>query len=775
MAINTRNHRSSAINVGLPWRAMLSAPDGSIDQLDRAQLLFLYSGTFVFTPGPPPTYLELSLDPRKHRIYSVELTLQPLLDEHYADVLPEQSFNFALPFLAQTTLVQIIPASALALDAGTVRVTLEFIGTILEAWIGHPGGGDVIDFDGNQVQITVNGATSYSGSGSIKSDNLTFALDHTKPVLIAACMAANTAPYGALFSSGYSYYTAPGNDAATTDKTLGSYTAGIFANTVFLAIRIEKRITQPSPTTHYAATDYFITRPTDDLTSQPFEGRLSKTLVVERTIVSGDRFGRLVTTWGEVEFDNSDGYYDAFPDNYGADGQLIVHKLKEKGKAYDNALTVTRNLSEGFVLDQDPSVLRLTLRDRSYLLNVPAQPNTYGGSGDMEGGTDLLGKRKIRSFGYVTNVSAVSLIAAELVYQVNDGPIHAIDNVYDKGAALTPTSPADYATNALLRAATIGAGEYATCLAEGIFRLGSAPDGLVTATGFGDNTLATTGSGTILPAAVPYIVENILLSATTLVLADLDIDAFDDVYEVQPASIGYVLMPDSTKTVFDVVGEIMDSIGGWGGFRLDDIFALGVLTDPSEDDVDASYDEIDILEIERVPLPSGYYPPPYRIRMNYDQNFTRQDTDLAGGVSAERRAYLAQEFRLAEAIDTDIVGDHKLASDPPDPLPGLFHLQSFAQLEAQRQLDLHGSTKRAFYRCIIKGAPFRHDIGHVLGITYRGHGVIKLNLYNEKMFVASMRIDADADTCEFMLWCKRSGRDIFAPSDVFAPDDIFNP
>jgi hypothetical protein len=45
--MDTRNKRSSAIGVGLPWRGQLPAPDGTIDELDRAHVAFLYAGIAI--------------------------------------------------------------------------------------------------------------------------------------------------------------------------------------------------------------------------------------------------------------------------------------------------------------------------------------------------------------------------------------------------------------------------------------------------------------------------------------------------------------------------------------------------------------------------------------------------------------------------------------------------------------------------------------------------------------------------------------------------------
>ncbi len=47
MAIDTREKRSSAVHVMLPWRGMLPLPDGTISDADRQHVALLYSGIAV--------------------------------------------------------------------------------------------------------------------------------------------------------------------------------------------------------------------------------------------------------------------------------------------------------------------------------------------------------------------------------------------------------------------------------------------------------------------------------------------------------------------------------------------------------------------------------------------------------------------------------------------------------------------------------------------------------------------------------------------------------
>ena len=44
MALDSRNRRSSAMLVSLPWRGLLPAPNGSVGASDRAATAYQYSG-----------------------------------------------------------------------------------------------------------------------------------------------------------------------------------------------------------------------------------------------------------------------------------------------------------------------------------------------------------------------------------------------------------------------------------------------------------------------------------------------------------------------------------------------------------------------------------------------------------------------------------------------------------------------------------------------------------------------------------------------------------
>lgn len=105
---------------------------------------------------------------------------------------------------------------------------------------------------------------------------------------------------------------------------------------------------------------------------------------------------------------------------------------------------------------------------------------TYAGTGDAEGPEDLKGKIKPLAIGWPQNVQPVLINAVDSVYQFSGyGPIEAVVKLYERGSDFG-AAMADYASYAALVAATITPGRWATCLAEGLVRLGAPEYGVIT-------------------------------------------------------------------------------------------------------------------------------------------------------------------------------------------------------------------------------------------------------------------------------------------------------
>jgi hypothetical protein len=318
----------------------------------------------------------------------------------------------------------------------------------------------------------------------------------------------------------------------------------------------------------------------------------------------------------------------------------------------------------------------------------------------------LSGKRKPKSWGYTDNVTPALVDPVLKLFQVHDGPVQAITAVYSRGASVTFDQ--DYATAALLNAATIPGGKYATCLATGLFRVNFVLEGDITADVQGDKT------GGVFVSTSADIVQRVVSGVPGI---SIDAASFALVNALQPAPIGLYLDTSSNVQVADVVADIMGPIGGYGGTRRDSQTFEVVLFRAPTGIPSAPYSEIEIIDIKREPLPSGINPQPYRYRVAWGRNNTVQ-TDLAGSIiMSSRVAFLSEEYRLAEVSDASIKIDHPLAQDPPI-VQGLFRDEAAAIAQATLLLNLYGLSNYALYRIVLKSKPFVHRIGDLIRVTY---------------------------------------------------------
>ncbi len=183
---------------------------------------------------------------------------------------------------------------------------------------------------------------------------------------------------------------------------------------------------------------------------------------------------------GELVLVNSSGEFDDWI-GYGPDGRDIIVRQGTGGAYPDDFTVILRGTVQSVSATFDEVVI--ALQDQQAVLDRPVQTARYAGDNALPDGfegtaDDIKGLPKPRLYGKVFNVSPPCVNTSKLTYQINDGAVQSIDAVYDKGAALTPGS--DYATGALLNAATVSAGTFATCKAEGYFRLGASPTGTIT-------------------------------------------------------------------------------------------------------------------------------------------------------------------------------------------------------------------------------------------------------------------------------------------------------
>jgi hypothetical protein len=471
----------------------------------------------------------------------------------------------------------------------------------------------------------------------------------------------------------------------------------------------------------YAATEWFISRGSDTPSGTPFPAALEQMPQFERSIISATGFDGLTTSYGNFGLINV-GAYDRYLRNFAFDGREIVFRAGDPNDPYADFFDVARLIGIG-APGVDGQMMIVGLRDKAYLFDIPTQPNKYQGTGDLEGGTELTGKPKPLCFGRTKNIPAVPLIAAELVLQVNDGAVSAISAVYDKGYPLTFS--ANYATPALLRAATIADGSYATCTAYGLLRCGAAfvqitadVNGDASHSGYVETT------GTIIRRVIQ-------ITGAISDPADIDTISFSNLETAQPAPIGYFLGPDSTETVAQTLSRLSKGIGGYCGFSRLGLLQADVFTAPSGAPAQtfgdgSGLEAVEIIEIGLDTLPAALDPPPFRQRVPYERNWTiiNQPYDGVFVVDPTRAAWLSTPYRVAttsQAEADSVRSNHALAQDP-DIVESFFALLADAQAEANRRQVLFASENR-LYRLRLKVHPFTLDINQTIRVTHSRFGL----------------------------------------------------
>tara|TARA_R110002096_G_scaffold172484_2_gene346171 strand:- start:4823 stop:6544 length:1722 start_codon:yes stop_codon:yes gene_type:complete len=489
----------------------------------------------------------------------------------------------------------------------------------------------------------------------------------------------------------------------------------------------------------YLSDKGYTTDASDSIPHMNFPGRLSPAL--SRTISlfdSSEPTGAGVTSIGDVVIQNNDGEMDALLEKAwdGRDLKLIAGQEGIPLNAFGTVL-------KGTALSINANNKRISLRinDPAAFFQLPLERNKFAGTGGAEGDSDLKDQSRPYVAGRVRNITPYLVSSSDLLYQVHDGEVSAIDGVRDKGVALT--SAGDWSTVTALLAATTGiggsgadieAGEYGTCLAEGYFRLGGQPVGLTTADVKGDadpDYVETTG------AIVKRIVSS-RLGAFNLQNDRLELSSFSRLDTAQPATVGVYVDQDST--VANVITSLMNGVGGYWYFNRAGKLVVDRLESPSAPVVEI--DDEDIDSIFRLDLPV----PVWRRSVTWFKSWTKQGPDeLAGSVVDADRQLYGNDFRYAVNEDSAIKNKHRFARKVIT--PGLFDIEADAIAESERLALLHG-VDRSRYRIKIKRALFRISPNNHIKITYP-----RYNLTAGRDFVvAALQEESKTGTTTLEVW-----------------------
>lgn len=433
-------------------------------------------------------------------------------------------------------------------------------------------------------------------------------------------------------------------------------------------------------TTFYLSDVGFSSKPTDSPSNQTFTPRLIDPGSIGRHAYSdaSTTGGNASLEIGELSLANMDRALDPWLD-YGFDGQLVVIRRGTLGDPYPSGYK-TLFLGTAESLDAPGGEMRVRLRDKEYIFELPAQATRYLGNNVLPAGLegtpdDIGGSVKPLIFGRVFQVPAVQVNTSKLTYQVNDGTVQSIPLVYDGALALTPG--ADYATSALMLAAAPGVGTFITCLAEGYFRLGGAgPASLVTADVIQGATAADRTAAQILrQLAMRAGVDSLFISASDVV--DMDF--------LNSAEVG-IWIDDSGVSTQSAMSQIAESVGGWYGFDGVGDFRMGILSVPTGTPVLSLRDYHFKNQLERRPARDNGIPV-WRVVVEHTRVWAVQTSGVLGAVTPAMRAYVERETRKAEQVYVEVLLKHLLAGEMT--APGLLTNVTDGNTEALRLLELY--------------------------------------------------------------------------------------
>lgn len=486
------------------------------------------------------------------------------------------------------------------------------------------------------------------------------------------------------------------------------------------------------------------TKPSDSPANTHYIPRLSQPGLVRRDMfASGRTSGASSVGYGELQIVNPDGVMDYLMP-YAFDGRPLTIKFGDPDGAYSSFITVLAGTMEQ--ADFDERVVSVRVKDKLFTLDNPLAKVLYAGNNvspaGVEGTADTIkGQPKPLLFGSGYNITPVTVNAVRLIYQVHNGAVSDIPKVYDRGVELT--RGADYATQADMD--SVGglpaAGTYRVYLAGGMFRVGSAPS-LITCDAIQGASSADRTVAQVLKAiALQMGVAGGDISAA-------DVTALDT---ANSAEVGVYV--NDTATALNVMDQVAQSIGAWYGFDALGILRMGRLVAPSGTPV-IELNTWNLVNeggasVRRItPSDETNGLPTHRVTLKYQKNYTPQETDLAGAVTSERRAFLKEAFRSTVSEDAAILTQYLTAT--PVERETLLVDAGAAATEVARLLALF-KVRRDTYEVDVRldsEALQALDLGVVVSLTNPRFGLVSGKL----MVVLGFQVDFQDNSAKLTLW-----------------------
>lgn len=411
-------------------------------------------------------------------------------------------------------------------------------------------------------------------------------------------------------------------------------------------------------TLRYTTAPGFTTGAGDTPPSTLIPGKVIDPGLIKFTMFSGNKtYGQSSYAFGEVVLNNADRSLDSLK-TYSFDGRELRCYEGSDPAAFPAGYTRTYTAIIGGLPSFEWDQVSFSIRNKQANLDVPVPAGMFqgnnSGSAGIEGGADLKGQYKPFLLGRAFNISPVCCNTSKLIYAVSPATgISAVYMgsmlvVYDSGAELlyegTYTSQADMEANAP------APGKYRVWEQGGYIRLGSTPAGAVTcdAASYGRSVTAKVGN----------------LMADLLTLAGVPYDS-SSISQLNTDFVAETGIFTKGGSITDCLDLLAASAGSYWYFSSTGVFKVGRLLNPSGLSADYTLSTVGTAihsasVAKSEDTPGGI--PSYAVTLLRSKNNTVM-TDVAGRVSAERKAWLASEWRKTQVVDTAVQTAHPLSQE----------------------------------------------------------------------------------------------------------------
>jgi hypothetical protein len=347
---------------------------------------------------------------------------------------------------------------------------------------------------------------------------------------------------------------------------------------------------------------------------------------------------------------------------------------------------------------------RLALGDVTERMATPLQPVLYQGTGGAEGGSELKGRPKPVTLGQVFNIAPVFLGNLDLgagslpTYQSHWREIAGHDAIRIRGVA-----------QAIITSGTPLIGQARDYPARGLFQLGAAPDGDVTADLRGDSVPIYVNS---IAAILRRMLESLGLAYDP---ADFDATAWAFAEADLPGIVGFHQGATATTTlaaaeqILAGSGAIL-AAGRGGKLRLADPLA----SDAPQFDLPAEC----VLACEPLALPANLRPLPRAIAVRWGLNHAPL-SNMAGSVAVADRQRLSQAGSFARAESSLITS--RIAQQREMTFPAAYWTEAEALARAEKWRALLETGPRML-RVVTDRYLGQIEIGQIGRVTYPAFG-----------------------------------------------------